>query len=239
MAYVNSLSELIEYIKERLGEPVIRVEVHEKQIRHAINRTVDTFIEHADDGTNLMFKTINVEAGTRSYTMDEDVHSIRDVYNTTEYKFDAVFPGRLLADQYGMHLTKTGGLFTLELARQEIETINFYLRIKEIFNYNTTTKKLTFIQIPITSMQMGILYYEYVDKTDTSPIYDHHWIRDYSTALTKYQWGQNLTKYTGSMLPGGLTTDAQTILTEAKEEIEKLETELREELSLPVDFFIG
>lgn len=238
--YVASLSGLMDYIRERLGEPVIRVEVTDDQIRHCINDCIERFTEYAHDGTQLRFKNIPIVAGTKEYTMSTNVQSIIQVFNTTDYKFDAVFPGRLLADQYGMNVTKTGGLFTLELARQEIELVNFYLKIKEIFDYNSATKTLYFLAPPATTQDYGILYWEIADYSDeTSPIYDHSWIKRYSIALVREQWGVNLTKYSGSPLPMGLTMDAQSILQKAQDDKEKLEDELINQWSEPVDFFIG
>ena len=43
----------------------------------------------------------------------------------------------------------------------------------------------------------------------------------------KYQWGENLSKFQGIALPGGVTLDGQQLKTEAQEEITRLEEEAR------------
>jgi len=57
--------------------------------------------------------------------------------------------------------------------------------------------------------------------------------------LIKRQWGQNLSKFDGMQLPGGVTINAQRILDEAKEEITALLESLRDAYELPADFIIG
>ena len=64
-------------------------------------------------------------------------------------------------------------------------------------------------------------------------------IKDYTTALIKQQWGANLSKFEGMQLPGGVTLDGRQIFEDATADIERLEEKLRAEQELPVDFFMG
>ena len=57
--------------------------------------------------------------------------------------------------------------------------------------------------------------------------YNDMWLKKYATALCKYQWGENLSKFQGIALPGGVTLDGQQIKQEAQEEIQRLEEESR------------
>jgi hypothetical protein len=51
-------------------------------------------------------------------------------------------------------------------------------------------------------------------------------LREYTTQLFKRQWGENLKKFEGMTLPGGLQFNGQQIYNEAQEEITKMETEV-------------
>jgi hypothetical protein len=64
-------------------------------------------------------------------------------------------------------------------------------------------------------------------------------LKKYATALVKKQWGQNLSKFEGIALPGGVTLNSTKILDEATQEIEKLEEESRNNYELPLDYMIG
>ena len=64
-------------------------------------------------------------------------------------------------------------------------------------------------------------------------------LKKYTTALIKRQWGENLKKFTGVVLPGGITLDGKTIYDEAVEELTKIEEEMNLKYELPVDFNVG
>ena len=65
-----------------------------------------------------------------------------------------------------------------------------------------------------------------VDPDVYPDIWLDRWLRDYSVALAKIQWGSNLIKYNGVQLPGGVTLNGETILAEGKEEKAKAEEDL-------------
>lgn len=62
----------------------------------------------------------------------------------------------------------------------------------------------------------------YMDQS----IYNNRWLKEMATAYTKLQWGQNLKKFQGMPLPGGITVNGQQIYDEANAEIETLRKEL-------------
>jgi uncharacterized radical SAM superfamily protein len=64
-------------------------------------------------------------------------------------------------------------------------------------------------------------------------------LKKYSTALIKRQWGINLKKFEGIQLPGGVTMNGQLIYQEAVDEIKALEDEMETKYEKPVDFFVG
>ena len=81
--------------------------------------------------------------------------------------------------------------------------------------------------------------YRKLDPTDMTDIFNDMWLKRYCTALVKYQWGENLSKFSGIALPGGVTLDADTMKTEAREEIIRLEEESRLNYEMPVMDMMG
>lgn len=77
------------------------------------------------------------------------------------------------------------------------------------------------------------------DPTVFPKIYDDYLLKKYATALIKRQWGQNLSKYNGVQMLGGITFNGQQIYNEANEEINKIEDKIREEWMEPPDFFVA
>jgi hypothetical protein len=65
------------------------------------------------------------------------------------------------------------------------------------------------------------------------------WLKEYTTALIKRQWGMNLIKFDGVQLPGGVILNGRQLYDDANQEIERLRERIRSEFELPADFFVG
>ena len=76
-------------------------------------------------------------------------------------------------------------------------------------------------------------------KTGVSDVWDDRFLKQYATALIKYQWGTNLSKFAGVQMPGGVTLDGPRIMTEAQVEIDKIETEMQAYNVLPPEILTG
>jgi hypothetical protein len=81
--------------------------------------------------------------------------------------------------------------------------------------------------------------YEAVDETTFAKVYNDKFLKRYATALIKRQWGQNMSKFEGMVLPGGVTLNGTKMMDDANAEILALETDIVYNSSLPVDFMIG
>jgi hypothetical protein len=81
--------------------------------------------------------------------------------------------------------------------------------------------------------------YEVVDPTVYTDAWKDRWLLRYAACLIKQQWGQNLKKFEGMRMPGGLTFNGQRIYDEATQEREKLEQEMIYTYSLPAADMIG
>ena len=76
-------------------------------------------------------------------------------------------------------------------------------------------------------------------KTGVSDVWDDRFLKQYATALIKYQWGTNLSKFAGVQMPGGVTLDGPRIMQEAQVEIDKIETEMQAYNVLPPEILTG
>lgn len=81
--------------------------------------------------------------------------------------------------------------------------------------------------------------YRILDPSTYADVYDDMFLKRYATALIKKQWGENLKKFSGVQLPGGVTLNGQVIYEEAIEEIKTIEQEMQSRFELPVDFIVG
>ena len=81
--------------------------------------------------------------------------------------------------------------------------------------------------------------YQVIDPDTWTDAYADRWLQNYATAKIKYQWGANLTKFSGMQLPGGLSFNGEKIMDDAAQEIAKMEDEMISSYSLPVLDMIG
>ena len=81
--------------------------------------------------------------------------------------------------------------------------------------------------------------YRLVDPANASDVYNDFWLKRYLTATIKKQWGQNLIKFNGVLLPGGVALNGRELYEDAVREIELIEEELRKEYELPPMDLIG
>ena len=81
--------------------------------------------------------------------------------------------------------------------------------------------------------------YTIIDPNTHTSIYNDMWLKDYTTALFKQQWGMNLIKFEGVQLPGGVTFNGRQLYDDGSTEIERLRESIRLEHEMPSDFFIG
>jgi len=78
-----------------------------------------------------------------------------------------------------------------------------------------------------------------LDPNDFTKIYNDMFLKMYLTALMKRQWGQNLIKFRGVKLPGGLELNGREIYEDGQRDLELALTKLKEEYELPPLDFIG
>ena len=81
--------------------------------------------------------------------------------------------------------------------------------------------------------------YRIIDPETYSDVYNDYFLKRYATALIKQQWGSNLSKFEGMVMPGGVTFNGRQLFDDAREELVKLNEELRLNWEQPVDFFVG
>ena len=81
--------------------------------------------------------------------------------------------------------------------------------------------------------------YRALDPDSFTQVYNDVFLKQYLTALIKRQWGQNLSKFKGVKLPGGIEMNGGEILQAAESELDSLRSRMVSEYELPPYDFIG
>jgi hypothetical protein len=81
--------------------------------------------------------------------------------------------------------------------------------------------------------------YRKLDPDSHTDIYDDLYLKRYTTALIKRQWGQNLSKFSGTAMLGGVTLNGPELFSTAIAEQQKLEEEIRSNWEEPPHIMLG
>ena len=81
--------------------------------------------------------------------------------------------------------------------------------------------------------------YAILDPSEYTEVYDDMFLKRYATALIKRQWGENMKKFQGIQMPGGVTLNGETIYQEAVQEIAQIEEDMQLKYELPPSFMVG
>ena len=248
MASVTSRQGLIDYCLRRLGQPVIEINVDEDQLDERVDDALEFFQEYHFDGVEKVFTkhTITqIDIDNEYISTDNSIISVVRVLPIPS--FDS-FQGGFFNEEYQMRLNDLNNFSGSSLLQWSMTLRNFSL-IEELFSicpimmFNRKQDRV-YLETDWNERfkvddVLVIEAYKILDPSTYPQVYNDMFLKKYSTALIKRQWGENLKKYQGVVLPGGITLDGKTIYDEAIEEIRQIEEEVSLKYELPADGYVG
>ena len=128
------------------------------------------------------------------------------------------------------------------MVKSYLETLDFLINPDAQIRFNKKNNRL-YLDIDLKSLTdnhyLVIDCYRVVDPNSSTAVYNDSWLKRYVTSLIKRQWGQNLIKFQGVKLPGGLEMNGRQLYDDAVRELEELEQKLMSEFAMPPLDFIG
>ena len=246
MAIPSSRSELKEHCLRRLGKPVVDINVDAEQVEDRIDEALLYYRDYHFDGSErvLLKHQITAQDKTNKYiTLDDSYIGVVGVFDVG----DSTQTSNLFNVRYQIHLNDLFD-FSSSSYVSYVTAMRHVAHLEEIFvgkqpiRFNRHTNKVN-IDMSWTDVTVGnyliIDCYKVTDPNTYSDVWGDRWLTQYSTALIKRQWGENLKKFEGLQMPGGLTFNGQKIWEESIEEIRRLEDEMISSYSLPVSDMTG
>ncbi len=133
-------------------------------------------------------------------------------------------------------------LLSYTQTKRYLEDIDFILHPDKQIRFNRRQNRL-YIDTDYSSMKTDdyliIECYRTLDPNDYTKVYNDPFLKKYFTALLKKQWGQNLIKFQGVKLPGGVELNGRQIYDDGVAELERLEESMLSTYELPVMDMIG
>jgi hypothetical protein len=247
MAVPTSRNTFKEFCLRKLGKPVIEINVDDDQIDDRIDESLKYYYDYHFDGSEKIYykhqvtdqdkvnKYIilpeNIIGAVKVFPVGDPSMSTQDMFNI-RYQI-------ALNDLYTLTSVSMVPYF---MVMQHLSLIQELLVGMQPIRYNRHSNKL-YVDMSWDKYETGqfllVEAYEVINPDVYTDAWGDRWLQEYCTAKIKYQWGTNLTKFTGLQLPGGVQFNGEKILNDAQAHIEKLESEMINSYSLPVSDMVG
>jgi hypothetical protein len=251
-------SDITDYIRMRLGDGIVDVELDKEHYEMAINQALIKYRQRASNSQEESYAFLKLFPETQEIILPDIVMEVRAAYRrgigsvsgTTASQFEPFASGYL--NTYMLVAGRVGGLLNYELfvdyQKLAMRMFGGYLN----FTFNKTTKKLTLIRkIPYVGANANpdgfedVLLHLYNYKPDSMLLNDYQafpWIQEYAYSFAKRIVGEAREKFASIAGPqGGTQLNGATLKGEAQAEMEKLEQELKDYVdgSYPMTWVIG
>ena len=133
-------------------------------------------------------------------------------------------------------------LLQYSMTKRYLEDIDFLLTPDKQIRFNKRQNRL-YLDLDYGSQTVDnflvIDCFRALDPDDFNKVYNDPFLKMYLTLLIKRQWGQNLIKFQGVKLPGGIELNGRQIYDDALRELEMIKQEMSSTYELPPLDFIG
>ena len=133
-------------------------------------------------------------------------------------------------------------LLTYAMTKTYLEDINFLLTTQKQIRFNQRSDRL-YLDIDWGSVTKGDFFvidcFRATNPSDYARVWNDSFLKRYLVALMKRQWGQNLLKFQGVKLPGGVELNGRQIYDDAEKDLEVIREMMSNSYELPPLDMIG
>jgi len=247
------VDDAIQFFQERHFDGVGQVFLKYQLTQDDINRgrapngesptagIVTTSASTSINGTSITF---NYKENSNFLQIPPSVIGITKIYhfdgsNTTTNNMFSVKYQLFLNDIYYWGSTE---ILTYAMTKTYLEDIDFLLTTQKQIRFNQRQDRL-YLDIDWGSVRAGdyviIDCYRALDPSDYTRVWNDSFLKMYLTSLIKRQWGQNLIKFQGVKLPGGVELNGRQIYDDAQKELDVIMERMSNTYELPPLDMIG
>ena len=247
MAVPTTRAEFKAYCLRKLGAPVIEINVDDDQVEDRIDECLRYYWDYHFDGSEKIYYKHQVTENDRTnkyIILPENIIGAINVFSIGDpmVRADDLFNIRYQIALNDLYTLTSVSMVPYYMVMEHLSLISELLVGKKPMRYSRHTNKC-YIDMDWNSVKVGefllIEGYEVIDPDLFYDVWADRWLQNYTTAKIKYQWGSNLTKFTGMSLPGGVQFNGMQIFSDAQREIATMEQEMISSFSLPVTHMIG
>tara|TARA_B100001939_G_scaffold338625_1_gene344422 strand:- start:12 stop:818 length:807 start_codon:yes stop_codon:yes gene_type:complete len=268
MATPATREQLKQYALRTLGKPVIEINVDDAQLEDRLDEALQYFAQYHYDGVERVYLKYKYTAADKTRLTSNTSSTATKNSESTSYEEAnnyLIVPEGVLAINRIFNLSDKHNLNLFDV-RYQLRLNDLYdFSSTSVINYDVVLRHLDFLdhilvgEKPLrfnqhdnrlyidmdwtndleTDEWIVIECYRKLDPNSYTDVWNDIYLKRYTTALFKKQWGANLSKFGGVAMVGGVTLNGQQIYSEALQDLEKLETEIRTTYELNPAMMIG
>lgn len=255
---ITTRAEFKSYCLRRLGHPVIEINVEDTQVEDRIDDALQYWTDyHYDalqkvyyikklDATDIANRYINMDP---TVTRDSGNNSVNIVGVTRVFPIsDSINTNNMFDLRYQLRLNElydftSASYVNYTMTMQHLRSLEMMFTGEVPIRFQRHMHKLFIDWGWGTAVNSGDVViaecHALINPSDYASVWEDRWLKEYATQVIKRQWGENLGKFQGVQLPGGVMLNGDKIRDDANEVIARLEAEMMDKYSLPVDWYMN
>jgi hypothetical protein len=243
----DRLDDALQYFNERHFDGVekmfLKYKITQEDIDRGRSRGGDKAVGIVTTTATSGNRTANWEENSNYIPVPDSVIGIERVFKLdnrtiTSNLFNVNYQ-LFLNDIYWFSSTE---LLNYYVTKRYLEDIDWIVNPDRQIRFNKRQNRL-YLDIGWDSLKddqyMLIECYRLLDPNDYTKVYNDYFLKMYLTALIKKQWGQNLIKFNGVKLPGGVELNGRQIYDDAVKELESIRSRMLSEFETAPFDLIG
>ena len=187
--------------------------------------------------------TFNIEENNNYIQMPPSVIGVNQIFKVrSDTVYDGLFNIRYQLFLNDLYAFGSIDLLQYAMVQTKLEDITFLLNPDVRYRFNIRQDRL-YIDVDWAQINKDDYFvidcFRILDPDDFTKVYNDQFLKRYFTALCKRQWGQNLIKFQGVQLPGGIQLNGRQIYDDGVAELAEIRAKMASDYEMPPLDMIG
>ena len=188
--------------------------------------------------------TFNIEENNNYIQMPPSVIGVNQIFKVrSDTVYDGLFNIRYQLFLNDLYAFGSIDLLQYAMVQTKLEDITFMLNPDVRYRFNIRQDRLYIDVDWAAAVKVGDYFvidcFRILDPEDFTKVYNDQFLKRYFTALCKRQWGQNLIKFQGVQLPGGIQLNGRQIYDDGVAELAEIRAKMASDYEMPPLDMIG
>ena len=248
--FQDLLDDAIQVYQERHYDGIVRMYLKYKITQEDIDRGEARGGEKSagittTTGTSTVGLTtsFNFEENQNYLQMPPSVIGVNQIFKVrSDTVYDGLFNIRYQLFLNDLYAFGSIDLLQYAMVQTKLEDITFLLNPDVRYRFNIRQDRL-YIDVDWAQINKDDYFvidcFRILDPDDFTKVYNDQFLKRYFTALCKRQWGQNLIKFQGVQVPGGIQLNGRQIYDDGVAELAEIRAKMASDYEMPPLDMIG